>query len=480
MARIRSAKSSSWLIAISALLLATLACQALTGGEPSEETVESTESAETQAVEEPTLTPTIIQEATAVPKPTEAIPTEEPTAEPTEPPATKAATPKSILLVDQGFGQDGSEIGYAFLVENPNPGQAVEGSEYQLAALDAEGVILETDSGFIELILPGQTLGVGGSLFLDEGLTVESIEVQLNPGQTVDAEDAPGFEAASVRYFPDEFGSTATGVVTNPYPEVQEDVLVSAVAYNAAGEIVGGGYTYLNFINAGTASGVEVFVTTEDKADRIELYPTYSGLSFLSSGNELPEGASDLILSKYGWGQSEDELGYGMLIENPNPNHTVESAMYHLTAYAEDGSVVAVDEGYVNLLLPGELHGQGGDLYLEEGVTVSNVDVQIRNGRFEPSEPLPFFTAENIAHLPGDFSDTVTGRITNPFDQDISDVRVSAILYNEAGDIIGGGFTFLDFVPASGAAPAEVFVTSSDPPARSELYTAITSLSDFE
>ncbi len=46
-----------------------------------------------------------------------------------------------------------------------------------------------------------------------------------------------------------------------------------------------------------------------------------------------------------------------------------------------------------------------------------------------------------------------------------------------ANQIIGGGFTFLDFVPAAGSAAASVPVTTNGEPARVELYAALSALS---
>jgi hypothetical protein len=59
-------------------------------------------------------------------------------------------------------------------------------------------------------------------------------------------------------------------------------------------------------------------------------------------------------------------------------------------------------------------------------------------------------------------------------------LRVSAIVYNEAGDIIGGGFTYLDFAPANDKTAVEVSITCIGTPAKIELYATVSSLSDFE
>lgn len=110
-----------------------------------------------EAAEQPTLT-AAAAESTPVPtsevEPT-ATPIPSPTATPTPAPTPK---PEAIQLVAQGFGQDDRDLGFAFLVENPNVGFAIERSQYQVAAYDDAGTVLKTDSGYIKLIVASQTL----------------------------------------------------------------------------------------------------------------------------------------------------------------------------------------------------------------------------------------------------------------------------------------------------------------------------------
>lgn len=402
------------------------------------------------------------------------------TARPTEPPPSPAPEPEALRLEAQGFGQDGRNLGYAFIVENPNPGLSVESSQYQLAAYDANGTVVETDSGYIELLLPGQKLGIGGTLYLDEGVTVSKIEVQLSEGEAVPSDPLPTFTVDAVSHTPGQFSSHVTGVVTSPYKRAIENVRVSAVIYSASGEIIGGGSSFLNFVPAHGSSGVDVLVASAPDVASVELYPAISALSLLGSNEESPAGAVDLTLIQYGFGQDENEVGFGLIVENPNEGFAVESTRYQVTAYAEDGKVLAVDGGFIDVLLPQQTLGLGGSMFLEEGATVARVEAQILAGDFETTDALPFFAAENVAYQPGDFSSSVTGEIVNPYAKDISNLRVSAIAYDEAGAIIGGGFTFLDFAPANGKAAVEAFVTTAGTPATVELYASLSALSDFK
>ena len=435
----------------------------------------------------PTDTPIPVPIDTPIPIPTDTpapVPTDTPTLVPTDTPtpaptATPTPKPEAIQLVAQGFGQDGRDLGFAFLVENPNVGFAIERSQYQIAAYDNDGTVLETDSGYIELIVPSQTLGVAGTMWLDEGMTVSKVEVQLRQGDTVATDPIPSFETESSIYYAGEYSDNATAIVSSPYNRDLTNIRVSAVVYNEGGEIVGGGFTYLNFILANSSTGVDVGITSSGNVANVELYPSVSGLTSLRTEDALPEGASDLVLVKQGFGQDERGAGFGMLIENPNDGFAVESSQYHLTAFAEDGHVLETEEGYVKVLLPNQTLGVGGDLYLEEGMRIARVDIQIKAGSFEESDPIPYFTAQNVDYQVGTYSSKVTGEVISPYTKDLTNIRVSAVVYNEGGEIVGGGFTYLNFILANSSTGVDVGITSSGNVANVELYPSVSGLTSL-
>jgi hypothetical protein len=439
-----------------------------------------------------TLAAVLMLASTACPRPGSLPPTLAPATDyPTAvieglPTPTTAPTPTTppdpVLIVAQGFGRDGRSLGYAFVVENPDPQLAVENSQYQVAVYDADGVVVETDSDYVELLLPGRRFGIAGTVFLDQGITVSKIEVQLSEGAHVASSQIPTFAIDSVTYHRGEYTSRATGVVKNPYDRDVTDLYVSAVAYDAAGEVIGGGFTYLNFILANGATGVKVNITSASDAEvaSIELYAMLSALSSLTPEDSLPSGAASLVLAKHGFGQHENEVGFGMLVENPNASFAVDAAQYHLTVYAEDGSVLDAEQSFLDTLLPGQTLGAGGSLYLDEGMEVARLDVQIKGGRFIKSDAIPFFTTEQAVYQPDPYWPQVTGQIVSPYGSEITNLRVAAIAYDAAGEIIGGGYTFLDFVPANGKAAVEVSVTTAEEPTTVELYAAVSDLSEIE
>jgi hypothetical protein len=340
--------------------------------------------------------------------------------------------------------------------------------------------VVDTASGYIELVLPGQTLGVGDSTILDEGVTVSKIEVQISTGDAVPSSAIPTFTVDMVEFRVGTFSSHAVGIIRSPFNIDISSLRVSAVAFDATNNIIGGGFTYANFITANGSRGIEVSVNALPNVSRVEIYPTVSGLSLLTSPDIIPEGASPLAVLRQGYGQDDNSVAYGIVMQNPNGNYSIESSEYYATLYSGDGRVLGVAEGYINVVLPGQTIGIAGNSYLTGAEAVARMEVQVQTDELVPSEPLPIFTAENISYFPGDYSSSVTGQIVNPYPRDISQLKVAAILYDGAGTIIGGGYTYLDFVPANGRAAVDVSVTSTGQPTGVELYATVSALSEIK
>ena len=215
------------------------------------------------------------------PTPLPATPTATLEPSPTAPPPTPTPAPQILAIVTHGFGQDERSVGWAFIVENPNADLAIVNSRYQVAAYDASGTVLETDSGYIPIVLPGERLGIASELFLNEGQVVERIDVQVKTGRFEPLEVTSLFATENVTYLPDRYFPKVTGIVVSSATRDLENLRVSAIAYDAAGNIIGGGFTYVDFVPALGRAAVEVSVTVSAAPARVELYPTISRLTLL-------------------------------------------------------------------------------------------------------------------------------------------------------------------------------------------------------
>lgn len=420
--------------------------------------------------------------ATAVPQvaPTEPpLPTQQsPTAIPQK---TATPVPEDLKLAARGLGQERQQVAYAFEIENPNLGFAVESSQYQIAVYDKDGTVLKSDSGYIELLLPGQKFGIAGSAYLDNADQIaDHVEVQVKPGEYTATEAQPGFRADKVTYAKGTYSSKVTGVIKSPYKQDTSEVKAYALAYDSKGALIGGGYTYINFIPAEGQAPVEISVITSGEPATVQVFASVSGLSSFGGAASNAPDAQNIKLVAKGYGQDGGSVGFAFIVENPNADVAIENSQYQAALYAPDGSVLTSDEGYIELVLPGQTLGIAGDMLLpDKNAVIDHIEVQIKPGEFARTEPQPSFATEKATFIQDDYFAKVTGIIKSPYQSDASSVRASAVAYNDKGEIIGGGYTYVDFILAGEQTGVAISAKTSGTPAKVELYAAISGLSQL-
>ena len=428
---------------------------------------------------QPTPTPASTQPSTP-PKPAQLTPT--PTGAVDQPLPGGEYTPEPadtsnlLTVVEQGFGQasGASELGYGFVVKNPRADAAIMSSPYVVTAYDAAGAALETAEGVIDAVSPGQSLGVGGSIYLDASQTATRVEVSVSDGVSQTLDQPLVFTAGKTRYFTGESYPYVTGVVTNPAPVALQDLIVQAVLRDASGTIIGGGYANLDFLPAGRETGVLALVASSVAPVSVDLYASITSDTLNPQWGSVPAGAQDLTLVKQGWGTSADgaQGGYGFVVTNPNTDKEILDARFQIIAYDAGGYVLDVETAPVSRLLPGETYGVGGFIVLPAGAMLDRVEVQAMTGVYADAAgaPAALSTADATYVSSGDYP-VVTGAVLNGRDTELTNVDVSAIAYDAAGNVIGGGFVLLDNpVPAGSQAAVEVQIVAQGEPASVELY----------
>ena len=199
----------------------------------------------------------------------------------TGPPRTARPTPtqaarEDLALIGHGFayfGGDTPYVEYGVLFENPNPSSWIGSVSLNISFIGNGGTILGNTSERISAALPGQRAAAGGTGFPTSG-PVTAIEVAYNT--TWDEIDfTPGvFSITNVRTVRDDFsGLTTTGTIEGNFEEQQEFVKVVAIYRDAAGDIVGGGYTFVDFVPTTGRVGFEInTLGTIPGVDTTEVY----------------------------------------------------------------------------------------------------------------------------------------------------------------------------------------------------------------
>lgn len=192
--------------------------------------------------------------------------------EPTEDAATAApeetkteeSDASAILeVVEYGFTQlDGGEYGspgVTYGVVLANSGNAIaSGAQAQISFKDSSGVVVDTREEYLDAVLPGSSVALGDFVYDADG--VETMTVQVLPGTTEELEGEPAnFTVSDVSTREQEYGGfKTTATVASPFTRDLQDLRAVAIYRDAAGDVVGGAYTFLGFVPAGGQAAVSI------------------------------------------------------------------------------------------------------------------------------------------------------------------------------------------------------------------------------
>jgi len=388
-----------------------------------------------------------------------------------------ASTEGGLVLLDYNFTQSKYGGGVAFLIQNTNTTSAIASAQFRVEAYDDADVVLDTSEGYINILFPGEKQAVFTDLSIPDGKTITKVTVQIKQGDTTASEFSQNpFAAEKIIYQPGDYSEYVTAVISNSSEQTMEDLEVVAVGYDDDGKIVGGGYTYLDFVHGKDTAGVQISYRGDQAPSTVEVYTSMSSLTSLKSTNQK----ETVKLVDFGYGIQRQTVSVGFLVQNTESNSAIESTRYIATAYDVDGYVLASSSGYIDVIFPDQTIAGATDILLPSGKIAEKIEVLILPGSSEPvpSSGYPF-SVENVSYIAGGYTSKATGLVKSTLSNDVDYVKVIAIAYDENGKIIGGGFTYLDFIPANGESAVDVPITIGATPARIELYPTFSSLSNL-
>lgn len=170
-------------------------------------------------------------------------------------------------------------------------------------------------------------------------------------------------------------------------------------------------------------------------------------------------------------------LHYAFTMKNPD-TRALEGVSYQVSFFAADGRPAGSDQGTLSLVLPGETAAVAGQARAIAPGTRMQVSVSPRTRTQVGANVKPF------AVVPGTYDagrfgfGTIVATITNPYSQDLKDIKATAVLYAADGSILSGEFTYVQLVPASGTVVASITLLTKPgtPPAKVEVYAAVSGL----
>lgn len=202
--------------------------------------------------------------------------------------------------------------------------------------------------------------------------------------------------------------------------------------------------------------------TAEEEADRQDIEITDSGFSTFTAYDD------------------STRASWAAVLTNPNDDLWLATSIDITVTLLDDaGSVLASQSDSLALLLPGQSGAVTGST-LDDVAGLADIRVQARVRNWE-SQPGPYgsFQTSDVSVREDDFGGwTVTGQVASTFTDDFDDVYAVAVFRNADNDIIGGAFTFIDFVPGDGDTSFQIdaFDDLVDVDS-SEVYVTLSSLS---
>ena len=405
----------------------------------------------------PTQTPIVIP-AQATDKPAEVV------TEAVNEPIDTGELQDLVLLDNSFWVQDGATVFTSFFFHNPNGNIVFEDVEYTVHLFDASGDEITSDYSTVRWIFPGQTFGIVFNFYIDDEYTlVDSTSVEWDYDSTFAADGfANPFTTSNILFWQNGDFPMVTGIVNNIDPDTYTDIRANIICYDSAGEIVGGGYTYIDFVPGNDYMGFSTYVDAYGSVASVEVFPTFTYSSLQYEGSDFWSEIS--VLNDYFYSTTYGSLVGGIEIQS-NVDTVLSDSVAVVNFYDKDGNITSTGEFYIDILLPHQTLGiTPWALTPPDDAKTDSYDVLVLPGDYTDDYEFaenPFVV--NSTTLTGDWDNYVAVNFTNTYGKQASEVDVYVLLYDADGNIIGGGDDWTtEPIPAGGTMEIEVWVDYSD------------------
>ena len=188
-----------------------------------------------------------------------------------------------------------------------------------------------------------------------------------------------------------------------------------------------------------------------------------------------------VLLDNNFWTQRSGAVFVSYLFQNLNSNVIFNDVEYTIQLFDSSGSEIEMDYGTIPEIYPNQTFGVVSNFYLEdESITINTVSIDWEYAKTSSADETGYqFSITNAIFWENNASPMVTGIISNNAPETVTDVRANIICFNENGDIVGGGLTFLDFIPGQEYMGFVTYVETFDTVAAVEVYPATTLSSNY-
>ncbi len=370
---------------------------------------------------------------------------------------TAEALPVEVSESGVGFfpAYDDVQGTWVALVTNPNTDLTAQYIQVQATFKDAAGAVVGSDTSSISELPPGETRAVGSDFLTDVQPTATSVEVVVNTDsyQPVTTDAAPTtFEGLTVRVLADG-GLRVVAEMKNPNTEPIEGVSLVSVFRDPAGTIIGGTTGYTDFVPPEDSVGVEVETSlVYPEGTTAEIYADYTA-GYTDDDEIVAEQltvaeSGFAIHSSYGTPQGS----WAAIVGNPNSDLAAVYVSLVATFYDAAGAIIDVDRGSIVGVAPAGSTAFGTEGLYDPPIDAASMEVRAWASDWIEDPPAGEITVTSSTTTANESSGLqVVGEVLSSFAATTENVEVTAIFRDEAGAIVGGTQTYLDFVPANGS-----------------------------
>jgi len=157
----------------------------------------------------------------------------------------------------------------------------------------------------------------------------------------------------------------------------------------------------------------------------------------------------ELIATDLTWLQEEREVFVGLFLKNQYPDMNLESIDCYINLLDADGGEIRRQRESIRWLFPGHTVGIGYRTILpEDAPPVDSVTIEYEYKSANPTAGYENpFTVDNIKIWTEGTRPVLTGTVHNHTTTIFTDVRLNFHCYDAQGEIIGGGYNYLWFIP---------------------------------
>ena len=360
-------------------------------------------------------------------------------------PTPDLVNPNPVRITELEYLQEDTQVMIMAKLFNTLDDAILRDVQLEVLALDETGNRLAQQRTSFRYLFPNETTSLVQEFEINSGLVITGVEVRVVDGlidRTLKYQQPLTVQNTSAFRVGNDY--TVTGWLSNADPYTYTQVLLNAVAYNSAGQIVGGGQAIFDFVPEEDQVGFSVLVNSRqgETVDHVDVSPWITSYSASLEGGSWWDSVKTVD-----WNFAIDQYNQitgGAVLKNETDQVLTETFAI-LTVSDQNNQVCFASNAYYDVIWPAETVIYSVALAtLPETCQGTKVDLVVIPGEFGqfPADFNPLL-ASQAAFMD---QDTVSVSVVNNLNASISHARVYVIIRDNAGQIVGGGYQLTEII----------------------------------